>query len=452
MNASQDLAADNWQPKYRPVVRDGVNPAADQKTVASSPGRWRINETVERLDSAPKREAKLPTGVEFAMPPMPTRLQTNPTFDSRPPAPSRLQEIAGPRSQHGGSVEWESKVQERESIERSYSGSTMTPAPSVAPLAERMPRRSTDSIVSNPSTRVRSGKNLITESTTSWPDNQWNGPPAASVKPRTALAPNVDRMVAINRDNLTPPSPSTGVRNASFRRLPKMESSVPSSSVFDNRSSEQMPDSANTQIISTKRFNLNYDIAAIDPSGVGRVDLWMTRDRGRTWKIWGQDPDSVSPFPVEVSEEGIYGFRIVVRSKDGLAGRGPMQGEEADMWIQVDVTAPLVKITSVPYGRGAEVGHLVVNYLVSDSGLALRPNALLWSTHPDGPWTVIEKDLRNESRYVWKPSQNVPHHIFLKLTTVDRAGNVGVHLLEKAIDLSGLTPRGTIFGVAPVGQ
>ena len=213
-----------------------------------------------------------------------------------------------------------------------------------------------------------------------------------------------------------------------------------------------MPQSANTQIIGTKRFNLNYDINAIDPSGVGRIDLWMSRDRGQTWKLWGQDPDNVSPFPVEVTQEGIYGFRIVVRSKDGLAGRGPMRGEEADMWIQVDVTAPLAKITSVPYGRGNEAGQLVINYAVTDSNLTLRPNSILWSTNPDGPWTLIEENLRNDSRLVWKPQQNVPHRIFLRLEAADRAGNVGIHHLEQAIDISGLVPRGTIFGVVPVGE
>jgi len=258
-------------------------------------------------------------------------------------------------------------------------------------------------------------------------------------------------MIAISRPSKEPTRSPSSFKPVGFRKLPKVPQGAPAASVY-NRDPALMPESSNTQIISTKRFRLNYDIDAIDPSGVARVDLWMTRDRGRNWKIYGQDPDNVSPFPVEVVEEGIYGFKIVVRSKDGLAGRGPTRGQEADMWIQVDVTAPLVKITSVPYGKGREVGNLVINYSVSDSNLSLRPNGIHWSTNPDGPWTAVEEDLRNEGRYVWKPTQNVPHRIFLRLQGVDRAGNAGVHLLEQAIDLSGLTPRGTIFGVDPVGQ
>ena len=113
---------------------------------------------------------------------------------------------------------------------------------------------------------------------------------------------------------------------------------------------------APVQIIGSNRFRLNYGIDSIDPSGVGKVVLWMTRDDGRSWKIWGTDPDRRSPFPVEVTEQGRYGFRIVVKSKDGLTGQGPSSGDDADIWIVVDTTAPLAQIISVPYGRGSGSG------------------------------------------------------------------------------------------------
>ena len=212
------------------------------------------------------------------------------------------------------------------------------------------------------------------------------------------------------------------------------------------------PRDAATEVISTKRFRLNYGIDAIDPSGVAKVDLWMTRDGGRTWDSWGSDPDNTSPFPVEVQEEGRYGFRIVVHSKDGLTGRGPSSGDTADMWVHVDTQSPLARITSVPYGRGGEAGRLVINYSVNDPFLVLRPITLAYSRGPSGPWTMIDEGLRNEGRYVWKPTANVPDRIFLRIDARDTAGNVGVHQLSQAIDVSGLIPRGTIHGVTPVGN
>jgi len=207
---------------------------------------------------------------------------------------------------------------------------------------------------------------------------------------------------------------------------------------------------ASVQMIASKRFRLNYGIDAIDPSGVARVDLWMTRDDGRNWQSWGTDPDNTSPFPVEVEEEGRYGFRIVVHSRDGLTGRGPASGDKPDIVVHIDTQAPMVQIVSVPYGRGTEAGRLIINYRVADPHLTLRPISLFYSPAPDGPWLPIEEGVRNEGRYVWKPDGNVPDRIFLKLEAIDRAGNKGVHPLNQAIDVSGLVPRGTIHSVVPV--
>ncbi len=438
-------SAATWRPKLKPITSPTINSQPVQPQVAKSFGdgdgdRWRINETTNRgrTGGAPVRNVstQLPPGVDIMSPPVP--------LDWVQPATSSFK----PDRNHEPAIPWESEVQSRESSERSFTGSTMSPDPSLPPAQYTLRPRATDAIPSNPGTMIRSGKNVVSESTTSWPNNQWKGPPTPKVNPDIALAPQKKNQLVPNRrpirDSFTDRS---NFSNAAFRK-PQSESILDSANERPGQTT--MPQSSNTQIISTMRFKLDYDINSIDPSGVGQIDLWMTRDRGRTWKLWGQDPDSVSPFPVEVTEEGIYGFRIVVRSKDGLAGRGPMRGEEADMWVQIDVTAPLAKITSVPYGRGSEAGQLVVNYAVADSNLTLRPNRIQWSTNPDGPWTTIEENLRNEGRLLWKPGPNIPRRIFLRIEAVDRAGNVGVHHLEQAIDISGLIPRGTIFGVTPV--
>ena len=196
------------------------------------------------------------------------------------------------------------------------------------------------------------------------------------------------------------------------------------------------------QHINSRRFNLNYGIDAIDPSGVSRVVLWMTRDGGLTWKSWATDPDRVSPFPVQIEEPGAYGFRIVVQSNDGLTGLAPRRGDKADMWVNVDTEAPYCQITSVPYGRGDEAGRLVINWTAQDPLMTLRPITLSYSTDPQGPWTAIEQGLRNTGRYVWKVGTNVPERIYLRLEATDQAGNVGVFQLKSLNEYFGTgSPR-----------
>ena len=76
-------------------------------------------------------------------------------------------------------------------------------------------------------------------------------------------------------------------------------------------------------MVNARAFELEYEIDSVGSSGVGKVELWGTRDAGRTWSIFGIDPDNRSPLPVNLEAEGIYGFRIVVQSGSGLGGRAP---------------------------------------------------------------------------------------------------------------------------------
>jgi hypothetical protein len=199
-----------------------------------------------------------------------------------------------------------------------------------------------------------------------------------------------------------------------------------------------------------RRFNLEYDVEGIGPSGIARVELWATRNGGRLWERWGLDDDRASPIPVDVQGEGIYGFCIVVCSGNGLAGQPPKSGDPAEVWIGVDETAPRAEITSAQYGAGQQVGVLSIFWKAQDKVLDARPVTLLFSDHPDGPWTSIAAGLPNDGRYDWQIDQRVPANIYLRLEVRDEAGNVGVHQLARPIANDGLIPRGRIRSMQPV--
>ena len=341
---------------------------------------------------------------------------------------------------------------------QSSTSTTKGPDPTLAPVAysnpQGLPRRSVTDVPSNRPSMKLEGDQVIGESSTIGATNQYRGLHNQGGRPvaQPNLLPGVEQTFSQHREQQefnAPPSP-TGSGFSQPKNLSSVgyrSPSPPTGDIMPERNSK-----APIQIIGTKRFRLNYGIDSIDPSGVARVDLWLTRDDGTNWQAWGSDPDSKSPFPVEVQEEGRYGFKIVVHSKDGLTGQGPSRGDDPDMWVLIDAQSPLARITSVPYGRNSEAGRLVINYSVSDKFLTLRPIVLAYSPNPQGPWNVIGEGLRNEGRYVWKPTPDVPDRIFLRIDALDKAGNVGVHVLSQAIDVSGLVPRGTIHGVVPVGQ
>ncbi len=52
------------------------------------------------------------------------------------------------------------------------------------------------------------------------------------------------------------------------------------------------------QMINTTHATLAYQIDQQGSNGIGRVEVWMTRDRGQTWKFLCDDPDRKSPVEI----------------------------------------------------------------------------------------------------------------------------------------------------------
>lgn len=271
-----------------------------------------------------------------------------------------------------------------------------------------------------------------------------NGPPAPIGPTAQLPAPQPERSsmpMYPPKRNAEPPASTTS--NENKLRQQTQENQKPSTQF----TSFKLPDGIAQQIVNSHRFRLNYDVQSIDPSGVARVVLWMSRDGGASWQSHATDNDNQSPFPVEVSQEGSYGFKVVIHSRDGLAGKAPTSGTAPDVIVHVDVTKPRIQITSAPYGRGPKAGHLMINWVAFDHRLVSHPIRLAYSTTLAGPWTTIKKGLDNSGSYAWKVPTHIPRKIYLRAEARDAAGNATAHELETQVDLSGLTPRGRILGI-----
>ncbi len=196
----------------------------------------------------------------------------------------------------------------------------------------------------------------------------------------------------------------------------------------------------------SRAFSLDYSVEALGGSALADVELWGTEDGGRQWQKWGSDPDRTSPFDVQVGNDGLFGFRMVIVGSNGIVSNRPREGDSADVWINVDTNFPAVKITRAVYGEGPEDGLLVIDYTCQDGHLVERPITLSFSERIDGPWTQIATGLTNTGIYLWKAAPSLPEKIYLKLECVDKAGNIGAHRLDLPIDVKGLAPRGIIQG------
>lgn len=216
---------------------------------------------------------------------------------------------------------------------------------------------------------------------------------------------------------------------------------------------DMIPIGQRPRIVNTRRFELEYEIESLGPSGLSKVELWSTRDGGRTWESYGEDADRQSPMLVTVDKEGIYGFRIIAQSNSGLGGLAPRSGDLPEVWIGVDFTKPEARLGKIEFGNDDQRGgEMIIPWTVRDLMLVERPISLAYGDRMDGPWTPIASGIDNTGRYVWRLDNTVPNRVFLRLEARDEAGNVAIAVTDEPISIDRLRPQGRIRDVRPVPE
>jgi hypothetical protein len=223
------------------------------------------------------------------------------------------------------------------------------------------------------------------------------------------------------------------------------------------------------QVTNHLRFDLGYHVEQQGPSGISRVDLWVTRDDGQTWVKWSHHDGRESAVkvvldhPANTSPEGLYGFRLVPVSGAGLSEREPVRGDAPDIRIVVDTTPPVIEWYEPTSDRDSR-DTLVIRWKATDRNFGDKPITLEWAEKPTGPWhpvaaagdgTVIQataglgtpQRLANTSQYAWRVPPGTPPRVYFKVTARDAAGNLteGVTPDPVLIDLA--TPKARIKGI-----
>jgi hypothetical protein len=213
-----------------------------------------------------------------------------------------------------------------------------------------------------------------------------------------------------------------------------------------------LPPGERPRMVNSRLFELEYDVDSVGPSGIGRVELWGTRDGGQTWRSFTVDSDNRSPLPVTVEEEGVYGFCVVVTNGAGFGGKPPKAGDLPDLWVGVDLTRPTARIVSAQQGVDGEAGHLIVSWQADDKMLAARPVSLSFSESRDGPWLPIASGLENTGRYAWPIDGRTPSQLYLRLEVRDEAGNVAMHDASEPVKIDQSRPTIRLRDIRAVGQ
>ena len=227
------------------------------------------------------------------------------------------------------------------------------------------------------------------------------------------------------------------------------------------------------QVINYPRFDLGFDLEQRGPSGISRVDLWVTRDDGRSWRKWSQHAGKGGAVRValDVKEnqqlEGSYGFRLVPVSGAGLSERAPGAGDAPDMRVVLDLTPPQIDLFLPPpdVNNPPPADTLIIKWQATDRNFGTAPVTLEWSATPTGPWKPIAttgddpvvqatavaapvvRRLPAVGQYGWRVPTGVPARVYIRATARDAAGNVR-EVVTRDPQLVDLTkPRAKISGI-----
>jgi hypothetical protein len=266
------------------------------------------------------------------------------------------------------------------------------------------------------------------------PTNLGNPPPILPVEPQTNQ------------------KPAAGSDRPDWKDGPRLETAPASV----QRSPEPTPvhqtnhqEALKRQFVNNTKVFLDYQIENAGQSGVGKVEVWITRDRAKSWEKISEDTQRKSPVEIQFPGDGLFGVTLVASNGRGLAGTPPAAGDTPDWWIEVDTTKPNAQISKIhsTTENGQAVVH--IHWSVQDKNLADGPVELLYAATPQGPWLPIAKGLKAEGQHRWSPPVTIGAQAHLRLVAHDAAGNTAIVFSQEPVQFDDpVRPRAVIRGIS----
>ncbi len=210
------------------------------------------------------------------------------------------------------------------------------------------------------------------------------------------------------------------------------------------------PGGPSIQMVNSRSLVIDFDLKDLGPSGVGTVELWYTRN-GQTWAKSPNAPQTQSPFIVEASEDGLYGFTVVASNGMGIGKAAPLPGDVPQMWVDVDTTKPEIHLLSTQAGADENGRTMTMRWTASDRNMVARPITLLYAESAEGQWIPFATNLENTGSYTWHMAAGLPNRVLVRVQATDRLGNMSADqsTMPSPIDL--IRPTATIRNVTRNG-
>ena len=248
------------------------------------------------------------------------------------------------------------------------------------------------------------------------------------------------------------PAPSPAVRPVSQQPLPPemvTSTAVPVRQMQQHvaKKTPTPPPAQRIPLIGSTRFAVDYTVRGVGPAGVGKVELYYTKDNGVQWQLLGEDADRTPPFEVDLPGEGRYGLQIVVTSPAGNGQRPPQAGEAPTIQVEVDTTAPEADFyRTVPDPESNDA--LLIRWASRDAHLTEQPVRLYYSETMEGPWEQIATDLPASGSFAWHVPPRTPYQVYLKMVITDMCHNESAAVTPEPVLVDLSKPEAEVIGIA----
>lgn len=220
------------------------------------------------------------------------------------------------------------------------------------------------------------------------------------------------------------------------RKTPTV-SETGSPSPADASAPERFPDSqvvqqanyrepAKCQHVKAAKIFLDYQVENVGQSGVGKIEVWLTPDQGKTWQKLAEEAKRMVPLEVNLPGEGLFGITLVTANGRGVLGKSPGAGDTPDAWVHVDTTRPIAQIVDTKVKVENKQTTVTIQWTSMDANLPELPVNVFYAATPQGPWLPITKGLPAEGEMRWSPPAEFGIQAYIQVETRDRAGNVGI--------------------------
>jgi hypothetical protein len=205
---------------------------------------------------------------------------------------------------------------------------------------------------------------------------------------------------------------------------------------------------------------IDFEVERKGPSGVKKIEVYMTEDDGQSWTKWPDPNETSSPIQLALpNREGLYGFRLVLYSGVMRSEGPPRPGVDTPQFrLLVDWTPPKVEVFQ-PVLDTNQPNVLILPYRATDANLVPASVTLHYSSRHDGGWKAItDSATRPSQRWkgindcTWTLPPDIPDGVYLKLTARDQAGNSSEFITAEPVTVDLNKPTARVKTVTPSSQ